>query len=185
MELNLDRTTLTTHVELDVKPSVGSAAQPAAQLAAPTSQSREDMSGSSLKPPPNASSTSRRHSDEQRIEGNWKVVDDQEYGKPFLHTKNVHLRFVDGQIVQIHKGVSTHRYRYRLRPELQPRGFDVLPEGRRIWDECGVYRLEGGRLVLCYGHRGKDRPAQFDTGAPGTRRLVVLERVDTNEAETP
>jgi uncharacterized protein (TIGR03067 family) len=179
MELTLDRVTLSTHVELDVRQSADSGRTSAVRVAA----SRRKPTPDRIEPPgeavPHSSASLREPSDDQRIRGTWKVVEDQKDGKPFPGTIGHRLRFQDGELLQIRDGVTIHRFRYRLHPEMEPKGFDFLPKGRQIWDDRGIYELGDNRLTLCYGHRGAIRPIHFDTNRGDARRLVVLQRVDT------
>jgi uncharacterized protein (TIGR03067 family) len=179
MELTLDRITLSTHVELDVKSSADSARRPAVRVTSlkPTRNPNE--------PPPlrqrPPTGSSGEPLDSQRIQGTWKVIDDRKSGRPLSETVGACLRFESSQIVQLREDVPTHRFRFRLRPELEPTGFDFLPEGQQIWDEYGICRLQGNRLFLCYGRRGDPRPTRFDMQPDDACRMVVLERVGARD----
>jgi uncharacterized protein (TIGR03067 family) len=181
MELTLDRVTLSTHVELEVKPSADSGRASVATVAVSTRKPTPAPVAPPRKPITRSIPSPREPSDDAWIRGTWRVVEDQKDGKPFPGTIGLRLRFQDGELLQIRSGVPIHRFRYRLHPGMQPKGFDFLPKGRQIWDEYGIYQLQDNRLALCYGYRGAGRPTQFDTNREDSRRLVVLERVDAGD----
>jgi uncharacterized protein (TIGR03067 family) len=176
MELTLDRTTLSTHVELDVASKPRPADGRALDLAAVSPKSAHVA----LKPAPvqGGQDALTEPSDLQRFQGTWKVIDDRKSGRRMANTAGACLRFDGDQIVQLSEDVPTYRFRFRLRAELDPNGFDFLPQGRQIWDERGIYRIEGNRIVLCYGGPGTPRPVRFHTQPDDAWRLVILERVD-------
>jgi len=77
---------------------------------------------------------------------------------------------------------DAHSYRYRLHPQLLPKGFDFLAKGRQIWAECGIYQLDGNRLVICCSRQSNSRPVRLDAEPDDVRRLLVLERAEAGDA---
>jgi uncharacterized protein (TIGR03067 family) len=182
MELTLDRVTLSTHVELDVKPSSHDADRPVVEVASVSLKPIRRPSAE--EPVPHSTARPARPSDEQKIQGTWEVVDDRRSGRTYPKTAGTRLRFDGDRLEEIHKDGSTRRFRFRLRREIRPLGFDSLPEGRQIWDEFGICRLQGNRLLLCIGGPGKPRPTEFAAQPDDACRLVVLERVGTRDPQT-
>jgi uncharacterized protein (TIGR03067 family) len=131
--------------------------------------------------PPPAPEESGPETDERRIAGLWEVIEDRQDGKPLRDSLGVQLLFQGGEITQIDRGKPTKRWRYRLRPTLKRKGFDSVPQGRRIWHESAIYQLRDSRLVLCYGAQGEPRPTEFETRLGDGRRVVVLEHVRAHE----
>ncbi len=181
MEMMLTDITLSSHVELEVESSADRAAAPGVVLA---SHEALPQRGPALaadpepqSPQPDSPNPAGQPADAERIQGTWEVIDDRRSGRPLAGTEGARLRFTAGELVQVRDGEEKLRFRFRLRPESEPRGFDFLPAGRRLWDERGIYRLQGDRLLLCYGRPDDPRPEQFETRSGDGRRVVVLQRV--------
>jgi uncharacterized protein (TIGR03067 family) len=182
MELTMDRITLSTHVELEVQSSGATPHPPAARVAVrkPIDEPREPLPIR----PRKTKGTLQEPSDTERIQGTWEVVDDRRSGRAFPETAGTRLRFDGDRLEEIHEDGTTRRFRFRLRTQQRPTGFDSLPEGRGIWDEFGICRLEGDRLLLCFGGPDEPRPTEFATQPDDACRLVVLQRVGASEAPT-
>jgi RNA polymerase sigma factor (sigma-70 family) len=71
-------------------------------------------------------------------------------------------------------------FEFALHPEKDPPEFEFVlrpPSSRKIFlVSHGIYRVEKGRLTLCYTRDGQDRPKEFKEGKGVT--LIVLEQVD-------
>ena len=125
MELTLDRTTLSTHVELDVNSSVDSGRQPSSPRAVFLPESLPSP-GEVFPVRPRSITPPREISDAQAIQGTWKVVKCLEHGKPVPNTVGIVLQIKDGAIIQMSRHQEARRFDYRLHPKSQPKGFDFL-----------------------------------------------------------
>lgn len=178
MELSLDRITLSTHVELEVSASDKSIVQP---LASHTVIPAEHVVASDDLPfsNPDSSARSPARTDAIAIQGVWKIVKCVEHGKPVPNTEGIVFRIENSKIIQVSPNSAQHEYEFRLHPQMQPGGFDYLAKGRTIWSKCGLYELNGNRLVICYGHQIDARPLRLDEDRDDVRRRLELERVST------
>ncbi len=178
MELSLDRITLSTHVELEVSASDKSIVQP---LAVHTVIPAEHVVVSDDLPSSSSDSSARspERTDAIAIQGVWKIVKCVEHGKPVPNTEGIVFRIEDNKIIQMMSNTAQHEYEFRLYPQMQPGGFDYLAKGRTIWSKCGLYELNGNRLVICYGHQIDARPLRLAEDRDDVRRWLELERVST------
>ncbi len=130
------------------------------------------LSYDALRTPPGAVARAEARSDRDRLQGDWQVVAVEEDGRvlPKDRFPFTSLKIRDDTI--LHEG-GPHRLlkvRFRLRPEQQPKGMDMVSEGYHgdIFD--AVYALEGDTLTICRREDGQ-RPAGF-ASKPGSNALL-------------
>jgi uncharacterized protein (TIGR03067 family) len=102
----------------------------------------------------------------QQIQGEWLMVDAIVRGKSTISKG----RIVIFQGEQFHivaagaKASAKSRYTYRLDLNRQPAEFDIVYPGKdKVKSIPGIIRMEGDRLVLCYG-LNNERPTTFTAG---------------------
>lgn len=71
------------------------------------------------------------------------------------------------------------RFSYRLHPEQQPKGIDLMvmatPDGKGVGQTTfGIYRMQGGTLEIC--HSKTNRPTAFSAEEGSHNVLIALKR---------
>lgn len=127
-------------------------------------------------------------SDQETIQGSWKVVDAMVLGKKvegtglgekgILHLATLNLLFI----------FEGDKWEGRALDKVESRGTFKLDSGKkpktidlRIADgdgtHLGIYRLEGNKLTLCLPDRSKEgRPSEFSSTMENKCSLIMLER---------
>jgi uncharacterized protein (TIGR03067 family) len=99
---------------------------------------------------------------EPSLEGEWSSVSAEVNGKDF---GKVRIRFGQGTM-DLRVGKESVGLNYRSR-----RGaLDCMVLGRRV---PGIYRIEGNRLLICFGKEGGERPRTF-ASPPGSDHLLLV-----------
>lgn len=96
------------------------------------------------------------NSDLAKLQGTWHLTN---------VLKNVEWEFGQDKLAQrfVGTGVEVWSYQFALRPDTDPKSIywgDVRPKAEADWAYHGIYRLEGGKLTVCYGPGRK--PKTFD-----------------------
>jgi uncharacterized protein (TIGR03067 family) len=114
------------------------------------------------------------------IQGKWKVVAAEEKGKAGnANDFDVQVIAVEGNVLTERRdGKEVARYGISLEPSKSPAHLDLvwLDEKGKLTPRVAhaIYKLEGGRLTICFGHnmtpdKPEDRPREFKTGPPEQR----------------
>jgi uncharacterized protein (TIGR03067 family) len=68
-------------------------------------------------------------------------------------------------------------FAYRVDANKKPAAMDlILKDADGEHRQLGIYKLDQGKLTLCWQHDGKQRPAEFKTVAEPAQMLLVLKR---------
>jgi RNA polymerase sigma factor (sigma-70 family) len=130
-------------------------------------------------PPPAQPKQQPAKTDEERMLGNWFIINDDSMRKGemwvigkdqiLMHAKNL--------------GATANRYFHRLDAGKTPKQIDItvtLVNGSPIGIIKGIYVLDDDELRLCLGDQGKDRPAAFPK-KPGPGEVLILHRQKPGE----
>lgn len=113
-------------------------------------------------------------SDKDKFQGEWKITsakmggkdaEDDIVGKPVQFTGDK-MMFKLGGTFALDSGKDPREITLTVSGE---------PAGRQKF--AGIYKFEGGKLVLHIAHPGDDRPTDFESKPGITTMLIVLERV--------
>jgi len=141
-------------------------------------------------PADGAKPISTARSDNEEIQGTWRVMSAQDNGRPVpekakggKQTYDLKLYITFDTITFILAGEIPLKGTYRLDPTKRPKWIDITgPDGRPC---SGIYTLQGDDLTICYNEAGTVRPTRFasesnprDPQLPRTPNdvLLVLER---------
>ena len=111
------------------------------------------------------------------LQGNWSVESLEYNGKDVTARYKLSFAFKDDvATVEGDEGVRKEyaKIRFKLYPELTPRGVDLTVAGgvqvNLVME--GIYELKGDQMRLCVKFSGKDRPSEF--AAPGGSSIAYL-----------
>jgi uncharacterized protein (TIGR03067 family) len=118
-------------------------------------------------------------SDQQKLQGTWKVLAGNEGGKtlPPSRVKGTKM-VVKANEIKVEEQDKQRVMTFTLDPAKEPRAIDLtIHEGKPKGEPCqGIYALEGDMLKICFALPGKIRPGNF-TPVPGSgEMLFVLKR---------
>lgn len=93
-----------------------------------------------------------------------------------LKTMKVVLKEGDGEF---HVGNEVTTSSYTVSPTKTPREIDCvytngIAKGMTI---KGIYKIEAGRMTVCYGVIGKDRPTKFEADAGSGHTLYIIQLI--------
>jgi uncharacterized protein (TIGR03067 family) len=75
-------------------------------------------------------------------------------------------------------------FAYRIDSSTKPQAIDfILKDGNEEFRQLGIYKVDEGRLILCWQNNGKERPTEFKTVAEPAQMLLVLKRPPTGGAQ--
>jgi len=100
--------------------------------------------------------------EQKKLEGTWQLVSAVKDGKatPEEAVKKVRVVIKDGKhSVLFDSKPAVKEIPFTIDPAKDPKQtVDTLPDGMEI---KGIYKLEEGRLTMCYGAPKQDRPKEF------------------------
>jgi uncharacterized protein (TIGR03067 family) len=110
----------------------------------------------------------------KKLAGTWRMVSGEQDGKalPEEVVKGARL-VIKGDRHTVRVGGDTLAGTHRLDPSEEPKAIDATDtegpyKGKTI---RGIYKLEGGRLTVCFAGPGKARPKAFTTRS-GTGHIL-------------
>jgi len=116
--------------------------------------------------------------DQELIQGTWKVVSAQESGKS--PTIPDDLRFlITADTLMIKPGKDDPiGMKYKLDPSKKPKAMDTTHEidPGKPTSQLAIYALDGDELKLCLDAAGKPRPTKFESKADTQDVLAVFKR---------
>ena len=116
--------------------------------------------------------------DQEAIQGTWKVVDAISAGEKAPNVDQENLLFIfEGDKLETRAldKVET-RGTFKVYPSKKPKTFDGRIAGEEA-AQLGIYELEGDKLKLCLPNRGKEgRPSEFSSTKENKCSLFFLER---------
>jgi uncharacterized protein (TIGR03067 family) len=107
--------------------------------------------------------------DQDKIQGKWKVESLVKGGKPQDEAKDMVLTF-EGDKVKMMRGDQQHEMTFKLDPSKKPKWITVDIMGK---PGEGIYSLEGDTLKVCHGEGDNaPRPTEF-ASKEGTNVVVI------------
>lgn len=116
-------------------------------------------------------------SDEERLQGSWKVIAGESRGKPAPEDALKDLKWVikGDRITATGEDGKSFELTLKLDAAKKVRTIDLTNAARKQ-TVLGIYTLDGDRWKLCVGAPGEKRPADFTTRANLKVAVFVLER---------
>jgi uncharacterized protein (TIGR03067 family) len=119
--------------------------------------------------------------DQDRIQGKWKITAQVEEGKPSppARYEKMCLRFTADKMIAVERD-EKHEATYKLGPRRTPPAIEITPDdGPSKGEQArGIYQLDGDRLKICLTlEAGKEPPTDFSAPADSGRVLLTLERI--------
>jgi uncharacterized protein (TIGR03067 family) len=114
-------------------------------------------------------------SDQNSIQGQWKLISGERSGKPLPENVAAGARLVfDGNKITTTVRGNATTFGVLLHPDRAPKAIDLDMNGTL---GEGIYKLDGDTLTIVHTESGEPRPTKFatETGTPTT--LMVLERI--------
>lgn len=111
-------------------------------------------------------------------QGTWTAVSLENEGKKAEDVKD-HTLTVKDDSYTMKTPDNTTRGKLTLDPSKTPATMEatfVDEDDKEAGKVLGIYKFEGGRLIVCWADEGNDRPTDFTTGAGSGRRMIVLKR---------
>lgn len=116
------------------------------------------------------------HADQAAMEGQWWVSAMRRDGRDVTVEDDMCYVFAEG-LLTIQSADTATRLRYRLLPDQNPKGLDMIHEvGGREQASWMVYELEGDALRICYSPPGGPRPKVLKTTQGDGRTVVEMNR---------
>lgn len=125
-----------------------------------------------------SSQESKGKSDQEQIQGTWKVVEAEQDGMkpPQQFLDNFKVTFKGDKAVP--EGVQGSEATFKLDSDKKPRQIQITPNeggGSRVMK--GIYQIDGDTLKLCFRRGENAEPPTEFSGAAGTgNMLMVLKR---------
>lgn len=119
--------------------------------------------------------------DEQKIQGAWKIVKWTFEGKDTVWTDKAPVSrwyLTDNTVYWVfgHENTFSQAWTYEIDSTAKPKRIDKwLAYDERGTDE-GIYQLDGDELKVCWGHTTTGRPTDFTSKPQSRRTLVTLKR---------
>ena len=115
-------------------------------------------------------------SDQDKIQGKWKIESGLKGGKPIPDDKkNVTIEFAGSKMKALQDGKDqVFEMTFKLDSSKKPKAIDVDMDGK---PGLGIYVLDGDTLKICHGEQGDERPTELASKEGTTLTLVVLKRV--------
>jgi uncharacterized protein (TIGR03067 family) len=118
--------------------------------------------------------------DEERIQGVWKLVSSEREGKrePGDVKYPLQLVFSTDTLRFALPAGARHPQPYKLDATRKPKRIDWLAGGKNGPSKPvpGIYELDGDTLKICWGGPGKERPRRFKTKAGTGDWLWICKR---------
>lgn len=114
----------------------------------------------------------------ESIEGEWKMTEFVKGGKP--RPEQLATVTIKGDKLTISDGEREEVVTITLDPKADPATIDLKVEKGKGREQTikGIYKIEKGKLSICFGMDGDaDRPKEFKSDADTKTGLMVLERV--------
>jgi uncharacterized protein (TIGR03067 family) len=121
--------------------------------------------------------------DKKALQGNWQVVDLESGGghpiKPAQLRKLKHaFRGNEFILDGTDEDKSDMPIHYKVDATKDPKTIDFAFEGKDATSWLGIYKIDGDKLVICWGNDGGARPTKFQTSQDdGGWRLYTMTRV--------
>jgi len=114
--------------------------------------------------------------EQQHQQGTWAVlssVRDGQEGDPEI-VASIRRMVMGDRVVWERDGKSFSGAALVLRPELEPKGLEIVPEGGPARGEhvLGIYKFEGQELVICMADLKEPRPTEF-SAKPGSKTTLM------------
>jgi uncharacterized protein (TIGR03067 family) len=112
--------------------------------------------------------------DLKKFQGTWAVESAKEMGKEVPVGKLDNVRFVfAGDKITVKHGDKGEEGTFKIDPGKKPKHIDVTVKGKT---HPGIYAYQKGKLQICIGDEGGERPTKFEAPAGSKTSFVVLKR---------
>jgi uncharacterized protein (TIGR03067 family) len=128
---------------------------------------------SQAQPKPVAQPAAKPKTDQEKLQGTWKVVEYSPEALPKITLDQ--LLFKGTKLIWNYEGRFTETD-YTLNPTTTPKSIDFTPiaGGNQGKAYHGIYELEDGKLKICYRGPGSSRPKNFNDKAEGNNGSVYI-----------
>ncbi len=119
--------------------------------------------------------------DQKALQGSWIVLTSEAYGEDSPAEEKEKLRVIfDNDMVRL-KGAREQDdlASYTLDASKSPKQIDAtIKEGESAGQTVkGIYKIEDGKVTMCWSMPGGERPSEFKTETGSETRMFVLKKV--------